>query len=347
MLTIERPAFSDILAAWQPIAFVGVFSCGVAYTCQMLGQRRVAAPIASLIMSMESVFAAVFGALLLGETMTGREIAGSVLMFLAILLVQLWRAGVGGRGAWSRRRQIAEQGQAKQERVLIDAARGGSGDESLRIDKVGNWGLRLAVGLNCAAILVEKQRQRERFAAVKGLRLAARLSALRVNGQENNLFAVFLIGALQRLQFRQFLFSFAVPEVQQHRRSQIVEQRDALALFRYKGAIVGGVHGETRALRIGHGRADAGEEGSLPCRTHGHNQDMPADQQRGQRGQQGEAIAFDVHGYTSSVTAVQDASSGMHSACTPLAGENGAPSVYSTRPSSVTRTQANPSAPWP
>lgn len=98
MLTIERPAFSDILAAWQPIAFVGVFSCGVAYTCQMLGQRRVAAPIASLIMSMESVFAAVFGALLLGETMTGREIAGSVLMFLAILLVQLWRPGRRQRG---------------------------------------------------------------------------------------------------------------------------------------------------------------------------------------------------------------------------------------------------------
>ena len=98
MLTIERPAFSDILAAWQPIAFVGVFSCGVAYTCQMLGQRRVAAPIASLIMSMESVFAAVFGALLLGETMTGREIAGSVLMFLAILLVQLWRPSRRQRG---------------------------------------------------------------------------------------------------------------------------------------------------------------------------------------------------------------------------------------------------------
>lgn len=98
MLTIERPAFSDILAAWQPIAFVGVFSCGVAYTCQMLGQRRVAAPVASLIMSMESVFAAVCGALLLHERMSEREILGSVLMFLAILLVQLWRPGRRQRG---------------------------------------------------------------------------------------------------------------------------------------------------------------------------------------------------------------------------------------------------------
>ena len=95
MLAVERPAFSDILAAWQPIVFVGVFSCGVAYTFQMLGQRHVAAPVASLIMSMESVFAAVFGALLLHESMTGREIAGSALMLTAILLVQLWHPARG------------------------------------------------------------------------------------------------------------------------------------------------------------------------------------------------------------------------------------------------------------
>lgn len=94
MLTVERPAVADILAAWQPIAFVGVFSCGIAYTFQMLGQRHVPAPVASLLMSMESVFSVLFASLLLHESMRPRELLGSALMLTAILMVQLWRPKV-------------------------------------------------------------------------------------------------------------------------------------------------------------------------------------------------------------------------------------------------------------
>lgn len=89
-LLLERPAVSAILAAWQPLLFVGVLSCGLAYTFQILAQRDVPAPIASLIMSLESVFAALAGVLLLNESMSTREAVGCVLMLAAVLLVQLW-----------------------------------------------------------------------------------------------------------------------------------------------------------------------------------------------------------------------------------------------------------------
>ena len=92
-LLLERPAVSAILAAWQPLLFVGVLSCGLAYTFQILAQRDVPAPIASLIMSLESVFAALAGVLLLNESMSAREAVGCVLMLAAVLLVQLWHPG--------------------------------------------------------------------------------------------------------------------------------------------------------------------------------------------------------------------------------------------------------------
>lgn len=92
-LLLESPTVSAVLAAWQPILFVGILSCGVAYTLQILAQRHVPAPVASLIMSLESVFAALAGVLLLHETMSGREVIGCALMLAAVLLVQLWRPG--------------------------------------------------------------------------------------------------------------------------------------------------------------------------------------------------------------------------------------------------------------
>lgn len=92
-LLLESPTVSAVLAAWQPILFVGVISCGVAYTLQILAQRHVPAPVASLIMSLESVFAALAGVLLLNETMSAREAIGCALMLAAVLLVQLWRPG--------------------------------------------------------------------------------------------------------------------------------------------------------------------------------------------------------------------------------------------------------------
>ena len=89
MLLFEHPTLSGILAAKWPILYAGVLSCGVAYTFQILGQRRTDPAIASLIMSLEAVISALAGWLLLGQSMSGREIFGCVIMFAAILLAQL------------------------------------------------------------------------------------------------------------------------------------------------------------------------------------------------------------------------------------------------------------------
>ena len=64
-------------------------SGGVGYTLQMVAQRYTDPTVASLLMSLESVFAVLAGALLLHERMSGRELLGCVIMFAAIVLVQL------------------------------------------------------------------------------------------------------------------------------------------------------------------------------------------------------------------------------------------------------------------
>lgn len=89
MLLFEHPQMSSILAAWQPILYAGILSCGVAYTLQIIGQRGLNPTVASLIMSLESVVSVLAGAVLLNQIMSGREILGCVLMFVAIILAQL------------------------------------------------------------------------------------------------------------------------------------------------------------------------------------------------------------------------------------------------------------------
>ena len=64
-------------------------SSGVAYTLQVLGQKHAEPATASLILSLESVFAVLFGALLLKETMTMYELIGCVIIFVAVLIPQL------------------------------------------------------------------------------------------------------------------------------------------------------------------------------------------------------------------------------------------------------------------
>lgn len=88
-LIIEKPALSDLLSAWAPILYMGVMSSGVAYTLQILGQARCRPVVASLTMSMESVFSALFGYLILGQALTGRETLGCILMLTAVVLAQL------------------------------------------------------------------------------------------------------------------------------------------------------------------------------------------------------------------------------------------------------------------
>ena len=86
MLLFERPALAQILTAWQPIAYAGVLSCGVAYTLQIVAQKDTDPTAASLIMSLESVFAVLTGWAVLGERMSVREILGCVLVFAAVNL---------------------------------------------------------------------------------------------------------------------------------------------------------------------------------------------------------------------------------------------------------------------
>lgn len=87
-LLFERPELAVVLAGWIPLLYTGVLSCAVAFTLQILGQKEVDPTLASLILSLESVFAVLAGWLVLGETLTLREIAGCALIFAAIVAAQ-------------------------------------------------------------------------------------------------------------------------------------------------------------------------------------------------------------------------------------------------------------------
>ena len=90
MFLLERPDIHAILDCWLPLLYVGILSTAVAYTMQILGQRDTHPVIASLIMSAESVFAVVFGWLLLNEMLTLPELLGCLLMLTAMILAQLF-----------------------------------------------------------------------------------------------------------------------------------------------------------------------------------------------------------------------------------------------------------------
>ena len=89
MFGTEEPHLPDILSCWLPIGYAGILSMGVAYSLQVLGQQRLEPTAASLIMSLESVVAAITGWLILHESMTGVELLGSCLVFAAVVLSQL------------------------------------------------------------------------------------------------------------------------------------------------------------------------------------------------------------------------------------------------------------------
>jgi drug/metabolite transporter (DMT)-like permease len=89
MVLIERPQPAAILAAMAPILYAGILSGGVGYTLQMVGQKYAQPAVASIVMSLESVFAVLAGCILLRETMTVRETIGCVLMFAAVILAQV------------------------------------------------------------------------------------------------------------------------------------------------------------------------------------------------------------------------------------------------------------------
>lgn len=89
MVLFEHPQMSSILAAKHTILYAGVMSCGVAYSLQLIGQRRTSPAIATMLMSLEAVIAALSGCMILHERMTLREVAGCTLVFGAVLFAQL------------------------------------------------------------------------------------------------------------------------------------------------------------------------------------------------------------------------------------------------------------------
>lgn len=86
---LEKPQLSSICAAWMPILYAGVMSCGVAYTLQIIGQKDMNPTVASLILSLESCISVLAGWIILGQSLSTREILGCIIMFGAIILAQL------------------------------------------------------------------------------------------------------------------------------------------------------------------------------------------------------------------------------------------------------------------
>ena len=89
ILFSEQPTLADIRLHITPLLYAGIMSCGVAYTLQMIGQKMTTPTVASLIMSLESVFAVISGMLILSETHTAFEYIGCVLVFGAVVIAQL------------------------------------------------------------------------------------------------------------------------------------------------------------------------------------------------------------------------------------------------------------------
>lgn len=89
MIFTEIPSWSDITASAVPLLYAGGISCGIGYTLQIIGQKYVSATVASLIMSLESVIAALAGWAILHEVLSPKELAGCGLVFVAVILTQL------------------------------------------------------------------------------------------------------------------------------------------------------------------------------------------------------------------------------------------------------------------
>lgn len=89
MLVTESPSWAALRVCAWPILYVGIFSSGVAYTLQILAQKDSNPTVVSLLLSLESVFATLSGAIILHDRMSGKEYFGCVLMLVAVVLAQL------------------------------------------------------------------------------------------------------------------------------------------------------------------------------------------------------------------------------------------------------------------
>lgn len=89
MLFTEKPQIQPIVDCWLPLCYAGVLSMGVAYSLQIVGQKSLEPTTASLIMSLESVFAVITAWLILNERLNAWETAGCILVFSAVILSQI------------------------------------------------------------------------------------------------------------------------------------------------------------------------------------------------------------------------------------------------------------------
>lgn len=89
MLLWERPSLASLAAAAAPILYAGILSGAIGYTLQIVAQKELQPTVASLIMSLESVFSALAGWLILHQTLSYRELIGCILVFCAVLLAQI------------------------------------------------------------------------------------------------------------------------------------------------------------------------------------------------------------------------------------------------------------------
>ncbi len=89
MLIFEKPNMTNILQASIPILYAGILSSGAGYTLQIVGQKDADPSIAGMILSLESVFAALAGAVLLHEILSMKELIGCILVFFAIIFSQI------------------------------------------------------------------------------------------------------------------------------------------------------------------------------------------------------------------------------------------------------------------
>ena len=89
MFLFEDVDFAAIWGCILPLLYVGIFSCGVGYTLQILAQKDSNPTVVTILLSLESVFAVIAGAIILHQQMTAREYIGCVVMFVAVILAQI------------------------------------------------------------------------------------------------------------------------------------------------------------------------------------------------------------------------------------------------------------------
>lgn len=107
------PTAAQVLACWKPIAYTAVFSSAIAYTLQIVTQRHLAPTVASLVMSLESVFAALSGWAFLHESLTLREFTGCLLVFAATVLAQVPARGALGWGGGALAKKLLAKSREK------------------------------------------------------------------------------------------------------------------------------------------------------------------------------------------------------------------------------------------